>query len=69
MSFARKLDWVARCSAESILRSASEELLSTECPPILPDALRFGDQGADPNKLVVVLDSLENTDPTVASEE
>jgi hypothetical protein len=28
-----------------------------------------GDQGADPNRLVVVLDSLENTDPTVASQE
>jgi len=26
-----------------------------------------GDQGADPNKLLVVLDSLQNTDPTVAS--
>lgn len=28
-----------------------------------------GDTGADPNKLVVVFDSLQNTDPTVASQE
>jgi hypothetical protein len=28
-----------------------------------------GDQGADPNKLVVVFDSVQNTDPTLASKE
>jgi hypothetical protein len=28
-----------------------------------------GDQGADPNQLVVVFDSLSNTDPTVAAQE
>jgi hypothetical protein len=28
-----------------------------------------GDQGADPNQLVVIFDRLNNTDPTVASHE
>jgi hypothetical protein len=28
-----------------------------------------GDTGADPNKLVIIFDSLQNTDPTVASQE
>jgi len=28
-----------------------------------------GDTGADPNKLVVVLDKLSNTDPTIAAKE